>query len=226
MLEKGVLISIEGIDGAGKGTNIQLLEHSLNKIGIPVVTYSFPQYESVIGDVIAKYLKGDFGNIEDVPLELVCIAYAADRARFSEEIASYLENGYVVICDRYSYSNVFNMVKMNKDKWDDFINWIEDLEFNCLGVVKPDYNIYLHVDAKISTKRINERGKREYQDGKDDIHESNYQLLKNATEGYLYIAESKENWFIVDEMNNDKQIPVEEVFSKLFKIVNNILNKN
>lgn len=224
-MNRGKLITIEGLDGSGKGTNVQLLEHALIEAGYPTVTYSFPEYDSTVGKVIAKYLQGEFGNVEDVPVELVCTAYAADRARYAEDILTYLENGYIVLCDRYTYSNVFNMVKLDKSKWDNFLDWIEDLEFNCLGVARPDINIYLHVEPTISIKRIKERGKRDYQNNKEDIHESNYELLKNSSEGYLYIANNRDNWLIIDEMKDDKQLPIEVVFSKLFSEVIQFIKK-
>lgn len=225
MLERGVLISIEGIDGAGKGTNVELLEEALNNIGLPVVTYRFPYYNSTIGKVISKYLQGDYGDINQVPYELVCSAYAADRARFAEDIATYIDNGYIVLCDRYTYSNIFTAAKMPEEKWEGFIEWIEDLEFNCLNVIEPDYNIYLHVDPQISIKRIKERGKRDYQEGKEDIHESNNKLLINASKAYLKLANKKDNWIIIDEMNGDEQLPIENVFSKLFTEVFTILKE-
>lgn len=207
----------------GKGTNVKLLEQALTGMGYPVVVYSFPEYESTVGKLIARYLKGEFGDINSVPVEFICTAYAADRARHAEDIITYIENGYIVLCDRYTYSNVFNMVKLDKSKWDEFMNWIEDLEFNCLNVIKPDYNIYLYVDPKISMQRIMERGKRDYQEGQEDIHESNFNLLKNACEGYKYIASKRDNWIIIDEMNGDEQLPIDSVFAILFSQVTNLL---
>lgn len=223
MLERGLLLTIEGIDGSGKGTNVQLLEQALNNIGLPVITYRFPVYESVVGNIIAKYLRGEYGDINSVPYELICTAYAADRARFAEDILTYLDNGYVVLCDRYTYSNIFTAAKMSEDKWDSFIEWVENLEFNCLGVVEPDYNIYLHVDPKISIQRIAERGKRSYQENQEDIHESNNNLLINASKAYLNLASKKDNWIIIDEMNGNEQLPIEIVFSKLFNEIYKIL---
>lgn len=213
-------------DASGKGTNVELLKESLERIGFQVIVYSFPQYKSTVGKVIANYLQGNYGNIDNVPYELICTAYAADRARFAEDIITYLDNGYIVLCDRYTYSNAFTVAKMPFEKWDNFINWIEDLEFNCLNVIEPDYNVYLHVDPTISRERIKERGKREYQNGKEDIHESNFNLLKSATEVYLHLANRKDNWIVIDEMKDGKQLPIEDVFAKLFTGVYSVLCEN
>ena len=219
-------MQLKVFDGSGKGTNVELLKESLIQLGYDVVVYQFPVYDSTIGRIISKYLKGESGDIKTVPVELITAAYAADRARFAEDIAMYLENGTIVICDRYTYSNVFNMVKEPKEKWDDFLSWLEDLEFDCLNVIKPDYNIFLYVDYTVSIERIANRGKRNYQDGKEDIHESNNELLKQASDGYLYISSKRDNWIIIDEMQDNKQLPLEDVFKKLFKEVIKILKND
>lgn len=224
-MDKGVCITVEGIDGSGKCSNVELLTKVLEDNGYPTVVYHFPVYESTIGKVIGNYLQGKYGNINQVPKELICIAYAADRARFAEDIAMYIENGYVVLCDRYTYSNMFTIGKLPKDEWDSFMDWIEDLEFNCLGVFKPDYNFYLHVDPNISKQRIIERGKRDYQEGKEDIHENNFKLLSDTSEAYLYFANKKDNWIIIDEMENGKQLSLDIVFSKFFAEVSKILER-
>lgn len=221
----GVLITWEGIDGAGKGTQIKNVEEYIKSQGFKVKTFSFPQYENLIGKVISSYLRGDYGGVDSVPHELVCIAYGADRAQASREIKSLLNNGYIVLIDRYTYSNVFTAAKMEEEKWLDFIEWIEDMEFNQLGVVRPDFNFYLHVDPEISMQRIEERGKRDYQEGKEDIHENNFKLLRNASRVYSTVADNRSNWVVIDQMVNGKQISKEETFNKIKIEIDQILGE-
>jgi dTMP kinase len=80
----------------GKCSNVELLTEMLERMGFDVVVYHFPEYESTIGKIIAKYLKGNYGNIDQVPKELISIAYAADRAKHAEDIKLYFENGAIV----------------------------------------------------------------------------------------------------------------------------------
>lgn len=208
---KGKLISIEGVDGAGKNTQTKLLKEYLESKGKEVVMFAFPQYDTEVGRVIAKYLRGEFGNINEVPNELICIAFAADRLSMAREIEDHLNNGRYVLIDRYTYSNLFTAAKLGEDKWQDFINWIEKLEFDSLKVVKPDYNLFLYVDPSISLERIQSRGKRSYQNGKKDIHEDNEKLLRDASKCYMTFADSKDDWFIVNEMKDGKQMSIKEV---------------
>ena len=224
MIDRGIVIEYEGLDSAGKNTQIKLTESALIGMGYKVVTYSFPNYNSTIGNVISDYLTGEYGSIESINPKLISTAYAADRARFAEDIATYVDNDYIVLIDRYTYSNVFSAAKMPESEWDNFINWVEDLEFKCLNVYKPDYVFYLHVDPEISIQRIKERGKREYQNGKNDIHESNNELLISAARAYQYFASKKNNWITINEMNdNGGQKTVDEVFSTIFGNIIDVL---
>lgn len=224
-IDGGLLFSVEGIDGSGKGTNVKNLESYLLSEGYKVKRIGFPQYEKPIGKVIASYLKGEYGSVQSVPHELICIAYAADRAEMKDEIKNYLANGYIVLSDRYTYSNLFTAAKMEKEKRTHFIEWIENIEFKEMKVVKPDYNFFLYVDPQISIQRIEERGKREYQNGKEDIHENNSKLLIDTTETYLDFTASKDNWIVIDQMKDGKQISQDEVFQLLKSKVNDILSE-
>jgi dTMP kinase len=219
----GKLLSFEGIDGCGKGTNTRKVKEYLESQGKKVKMYSFPQYDTTVGKIIARYLKGDFGDIKKVPYELICIAYAADRASVAQEVTEFLENDYWVIMDRYTYSNLFTAAKMPQDQWAPFIEWIEEMEFTNLGVIKPNYNFYLYIDPMVSIQRIEQRGKRDYQDGKDDIHENNSELLINTAKCYLKHATGHCNWFVIDQMVNGIQLTPDEVFNKIKEKLDDIL---
>lgn len=215
---QGILVSIEGLDGAGKGTQVNLLKEYLEEEGYKVAKFAFPQYQSLIGNVIASYLKGEYGDVDSVPRELISIAYAADRVQATNEIKNLLNAGYIVLSDRYTYSNIFSAAKMPEKEWMSFISWVEELEFNQLKVARPHYNFYLHVDPEISIQRIAERGKRDYQQGKEDIHENNEKLLRDTSKAYLKLASSNPSkWSVIDEMNIDgTQKSISEVF-EIFK---------
>ncbi|MFW6008654.1 MAG: dTMP kinase [archaeon] len=211
-LNFGKIIAVEGIDGAGKNTQVNNIINYIKLHGKQVINYTFPRYETLIGEQIARYLKGEFGDISKVPYELICIAYAADRSTIRDKVLGHLRNNRYIVMDRYTYSNLFTAAKLPENKWGEFINWIEDMEFNNLGVVKPDYNFYLYIDPELAVKRIKSRGKRDYQKGKEDIHENNVKLLKNVAKCYFNFAENKKNWFIINQMNHKQQLSEEEVF--------------
>lgn len=213
--KKGKLISIEGVDGSGKGTQSKKIKEYLESQGKKVALFEFPRYNNLIGQIIADYLKGQYGSIEDVPKKLICLAYALDRKNAQDEIKKYLEDGYYVICDRYTHSNLFSAAKLPENQWNKFIDWVEKMEFEECNIIKPDITFYLYVDIHTTINRIESRGKRDYQDGKDDIHENNLDLLINTAKCYLEYGKNRPSnkWININQSREDGTVlSVEEVF--------------
>jgi hypothetical protein len=77
MTTHGLLIAIEGIDGSGKHTQANLLEHSLRSSGFPVYSTGFPQYDSWFGQMVGKFLNGDFGPLDSIDPRFTALLYAA-----------------------------------------------------------------------------------------------------------------------------------------------------
>lgn len=217
-MDKGLLITIEGIDGSGKHSQSVLLKEYLESKGKKVASYEFPNYNSFFGKVISRYLTGEFGSINEVSKELISIAYAADRVLVRDEFKKLIEDGYIIICDRYVHSNLFNAAKLNESERPEFISWIEELEFNQFNLIKPDLTLYLHNNVSITLDRISSRGKRDYQNGNEDIHENNYDLLFNASKCYLDYSNNPSNeWVNINQVVSDKQLSKEGVF-ELIKV--------
>ncbi len=208
----GKLITIEGIDGCGKRTQTDMVCDYLIEKGYNVKKFSFPNYDGLIGEAIACYLRGEYGDVDSVPHKLLSIAYASDRLKIKDEIKKYLLKDYIVLCDRYTYSNVFQAAKMKQKEKMKFIGWVEQLEFKEMKIPKPDLNFYLHIDFEKSIDRTKKREKKKYQEDKEDIHEKNISLLKDASELYCLLCENRKDWFMVNQMKSGKQISKEEVF--------------
>lgn len=200
---KGRLIEFEGIDGSGKTTYIKKLNDYLISKNKKVKIYDFPQYNTYIGELIAKYLRGEYGDIESIPQEILNILFASDRVSIQNELKNYLDEGYYVLLNRYTYSNIFQMAKMKENK----INILEDLEFNTLNIIKPDDVVYLTLSIEEVKNRLEKRKNKEYQNNKEDIHENNLQLLKDVDDLYKDIANKKE-WIIINEDN----LNIDEIF--------------
>lgn len=213
------VIELESLDAAGKHTQALNMQNYINnKFGTACIQ-DYPKYDGFFGKVISKFLRGEFGTVEEVQPELISTIYALDRMEDVHKLDSLLDDDKTIIFDRYIYSNIFNAVKMNNP--DEFMHWIEELEFKKLKNIKPDYVFYLHVDPSISIMRSKIRGKKEFQNDKEDIHETNIELLKNADEYYLKYAK-EHNWFIIDEMKDGKQLSEEEVFNLIKSKIDSI----
>lgn len=213
------VIELESLDAAGKHTQaLNIQQYINNKFGKAYIQ-EYPKYDGFFGNIIGKFLRGEFGTIDEVPAELISMVYALDRTEDIKYLNMLLEDDKTVIFDRYVYSNIFNAVKT--DSPDKFMEWIETLEFTKLKNIKPDYVFYLHVDPSISIMRSENRGKKDFQNDKDDIHETNFELLKKVDEYYLKFAK-EHNWFIIDEMQDGKQLSEEDVFNLIKEKIDKI----
>src|SRR5580692_11000422 len=101
MTAPGKLIALEGIDGSGKRTQLDLLARDIEARGLPALRISFPRYDSSFGKLVARYLNGEFGSLETVDPHLSALLYAGDRLEAKADIHAALAAGKIVLADRY-----------------------------------------------------------------------------------------------------------------------------
>lgn len=211
----GELIVIEGLDGSGKATQTKNLYNYLAENGKSVLQVTFPDYESPASSLVKMYLGGELGeNPNDVNAYAASSFYAVDR------VVSYLqnwkkayENGTTILCDRYATSNIiYQMAKIPKKKWNSFIDWQYDFEYNKLKLPEPDKVIYLDVEPEVSQKLMLKR----YQgdENKKDIHEKNLDFLLTCRKSALYAAE-KLNWKVISCTNSGEMRTIKDIFTEI-----------
>ena len=216
---------IEGLDGSGKSTQIKLLRNYLEEKDIPYKYLHFPRTDApVYGDLVARFLRGELGNISEVNPYLIALIYAGDRKDAKTQIEKWIEDGYFVLVDRYVFSNIaFQCAKLEDLKErDELKDWILQLEYGYYHLPHPDVNLFLDVPFQFTQKQLsdNRQGEdREYLQGRDDIHEANLDFQKNVREVYLSLKEEKE-FRILQCFNEEEEIysPV-EIFNKIIKIL-------
>lgn len=182
---KGTVIVIEGTDGSGKRTQSELLLNKLLEMGIKASLYSFPNYESIQGQIVKRYLNGEFKDqpTEDKLNEYYrnALLYTTDRlvtcmekGKDGRSILDKYNDGEVIIFDRYTQSNFIHQgcYIENKDDLTSFVNYFTNLEYNMLGLPKPDKVIYLKVLPEVCMQNIENRGNAK------DIHENLESLIK------------------------------------------------
>ena len=175
---KGKLIVIEGLDGSGKATQTKLLYEKLNINGVNVKQITFPDYASNSSALVKMYLAGEFGSDpSDVNAYAASAFYAVDRyASYKKEWGDFYNNGGVITADRYTTSNAIHQCsKLPENKWDDFLKWLFDFEYDLLGIPAPDIVIYLKVGIDTSQSLITQRYANTGE--KKDIHEANREYL-------------------------------------------------
>jgi dTMP kinase len=185
----GKLIAIEGIDGSGKRTQLDLLDQALRARGVPVYPTSFPHYESWFGKMVGQFLNGDFGALETVDPHFAALLYAGNRFEARQELSTALEQGKLVLADRYVASNLAHQTaRVPAEKRDAFVAWVEHLEYDVYGLQREDLVIYLRVPALQAQGLVSKKSTRSYTSAKQDIQESSLRHLHDAAEMYDNLA--------------------------------------
>ncbi len=222
----GKLIVIEGMDGSGKATQTQILAQKLKEQGQEIEVCDFPQYGHWSAIFVEKYLNGYFGIAEQVGPYQASIFYALDRYVKAPQIKKWLEQGKVVLSNRYVSANQGHQggkIK-NLEERKKFFDWLDNLEHKILQIPRPDLIIFLHVPPEIGQKLVDLKEKREYLGGqKRDIHEADLQHLKDAEQSFLYLAKNYPNWIKIDCVKNNQILPKEEIHQKIWQIVQKII---
>ncbi|HMO78706.1 MAG TPA: thymidylate kinase [Candidatus Paceibacterota bacterium] len=221
--KNGALIVIDGIDGAGKGTQTQLLVSYMIEKKIPYQVLDFPQYGHASAYFVEKYLRGEYGTIEQVGPRKASLFYALDRFDKSFEIKKWLANGDIIISNRYTTSNIGHQAAKIADEENRtiFLNWLSELEYDFLHIPKPDLVICLYLPPEISQKLVDQKKTRSYTKGlKRDIHEDDIDFLKKSSERYLWAAK-KYNWKVIDcSDRSGKEIrSMSEIHNEIIKII-------
>ncbi len=216
---------IEGLDGSGKSTQIKLLRQYLEEKDIQYKYLHFPRTDApVYGDLVARFLRGELGNISEVNPYLIALIYAGDRNDAKTQIQGWLDDGYFVLVDRYVFSNIaFQCAKLKDQKErDELKNWILDLEYKYHNLPRPGVNIFLDVPFRFTRTQLTASRKgedRQYLRGSDDIHEANLDFQRNVRDVYLSLKDEK-GFRILECYNSEKDIySPKEIFSKIIKIL-------
>lgn len=211
----GKLIVIEGLDGSGKATQARLLFEELLKVGKAVRKVSFPDYASDSSALVKMYLNGEFGtDPSDVNAYAASTFYAADRfASYKKDWGKFYEEGGLIIADRYTTSNAIHQCsKLDKESWDEFLDWLFQFEYQLLGIPAPDEVIYLQADTAVSQKLMT--GRYEGDESKKDIHESNLNYLNRSRMAAEY-CKDKLGWKVISCVTQGTMRPIEDIHAEI-----------
>lgn len=199
-----MFIVLEGLDGAGKSTQIRMLRQLFADRGVESEYVHFPRFDSpVYGQLIARFLRGEFGGVQEVDPYLVALIFAGDRADAAQQIRQWLAEGKAVVLDRYVYSNVgFQCAKLPAgEERDRLADWIVNLEFGHNALPRPDLSLFLDVPFAFTERKLSEAREgddRDYLQGGQDIHEASLQLQQDVRSVYLASAAKDPSLRVVD----------------------------
>ena len=199
-----MFIVLEGLDGAGKSTQIQKLRQMYLEQGVGSEYIHFPRFDAPFyGELIARFLRGELGRVDEVDPYLVALLYAGDRNDAAPKIRGWLDEGKVVIADRYVYSNIgYQCAKISDTQARKALRkWILELEFDYNRLPRPDVSLFLDVPFEFTERKLSETREgddRTYLQGGKDIHESSLTLQQRVREVYLEAARECDDLRVVD----------------------------
>ncbi len=221
-----MLIVLEGLDGAGKSTQVRKMKEYLAQKCAGLEYIHFPRYEApVYGGLISRFLRGEFGAIDSVHPQLVALLFAEDRHGAAGTIREALDKGSTVLLDRYVYSNIaYQCAKLpNPDEAEALREWILNTEFGEFGEPRPDLNIFLDVPigfVEHSLTAARKGSDRAYLHDSQDIHEQDINFQKRVRAMYLRQAEVDPALVVVDCSAPDgSMLPPDDIFLKLKAVV-------
>jgi dTMP kinase len=198
MPARGKFIVIEGIDGSGKRTQIDLLVRALEAKGVAVAQIGFPNYDGFFGKLVGQFLNGDFGALDSVDPHFSAMLYAGDRLQAAPGIRQDLDAGKMVLADRYIASNLAHQgSRVPREKRDEFLAWLKKLEYEIYALPQEDLVIYLRVNADEAHRLVGEKAKRDYTRLKRDILEADMEHLETAAQVYDQLAKQP-HWVTID----------------------------
>lgn len=224
--KRGKLIVLEGLDGSGKGTQFHLLKDKLIRLGKQIHTVDYPVYGRPSCHFVEAYLNGEYGSANEVGPYKASLFYAMDRFPDHKTINDHLNKGVICLANRYETSNrgyqgqkIHDLSQRKK-----YFEWNKNMEYEILGIPRPNLVIFLHVPHKISYELVAKKAKREYIQGKvRDIHEADINILKRAESVYKEMAQDPE-WELIDCVQEGRLISIEEIHEKVINVVKKYIN--
>jgi dTMP kinase len=226
MARTNKFIAIEGLDGSGKSTQIGLLIDHLKEIGTETKFVHFPRHhEGVFGGLIARFLRGEFGDSRQVHPQLVALLFAEDRKAFAATLREWLDQGFFVLVDRYVLSNIaFQCAKLDDPGEKAALrDWILAFEYEYNQIPRPDFSIFLDVPFSFTRRSLAEKrtgDERSYLNGKDDIHEKDTVLQAAVKHEYeQLLATDPRIQRVVSYTTDGAMKPVAEIHGEIMGLV-------
>ena len=206
---KGKLIIIEGLDGSGKSTQIEILRKRAQQAGKQVRQIKFPNY-------------AEDSSAHEINAYAASVLYSVDRyATFRRHMKEDYDNGCIFLLDRYTTANMYHQTtKLPKEEWDSFLDWLEDLEYGKMGLPKPDLVLYLDMKPQTAKKLMENRYHGD--ESKKDLHEADFSYLLSCRDAALYAAQ-RCGWEVLSCCDGESPLPIDTISQMIWQKVEPLL---
>lgn len=198
MPARGKLIVLEGIDGSGKRTQLDMLARACSDRGLRVSRYAFPNYAGYFGKLVARYLNGEFGSLAAVDAHFSSLLYAGDRFESKPAMEKDLAEGFLLLADRYIGSNLAHQAaRVPPGQREEFLAWLKQLEYSVYALPVEDLVVYLSLPPREAQRLVEQKDQRNYTTLRRDIQEASLSHLEDAANVYDRLA-AQPNWVKID----------------------------
>ncbi|MBI4122310.1 MAG: deoxynucleoside kinase [Parcubacteria group bacterium] len=221
-MPQGKMIVIDGADGSGKATQFKLLLKRLQDEDLDVFTMDFPQYGKKSAGAVEEYLNGKYGSAESVGPYRGSILFAVDRYDASFEMRKALDDGKIILCNRYVTANMAHQGGKIADEAErlKYFAWLKELEFGIFDIPQPNINIFLHVPPEIALELIDKKGHRDYIGGEGrDLHEADLKHQKDTEKVYRQLGNILPNTFTIECAPDNKLMTPDAIHEQVWSAV-------
>lgn len=219
-MSRAKIIVIDGGDNVGKATQADLLMRRLMDEGLNVGKMDFPRYhQNTYGHLIRECLDGKRGNFIDLDPKLAATLYAVDRYESKQELTSWLVEERVVVLDRYVSANMLHQGSKieDSDEREEFLRWLEHVEYEIFGMPRPDLTVYLDVPPDESQKLL------EYMEGLGgkvvDTAEADRLHQAKVAACAQYLSSTRDHWVTVQCMAENKLRQRDDIHEEVYQAV-------
>lgn len=220
----GKLVVFEGIDGSGKSTQFKMICDRLSAEKVDFQRIVFPRYDKASSALIKMYLGGEFGTDPgEVNAYAASSFYAVDRyASFVQDWRGHYDNGALIMTDRYTSSNALHQgAKLKTNERRDFFRWLDEYEFDLIGLPRPDLTFYMNIEVSLASQRVNERSTQT--DTPADIHEQDMEYLKSCAQSGM-MAAGQYGWYVVDCQRDGKPRAADDIHNEVYVELRNLID--
>jgi len=231
-MNKGIFIVFDGNDGSGKATQSKLLAESLAQKGISAEKVDFPAYDrNFFGAFVGECLVGKHGDFLHMDPKIASSLYALDRLESAPLISNCIEQGTVVLADRYASSNQIHQGGKieNEEERGEFLAWLDRMEHDVLNIPRPDAIIYLRVPLETSLALLSEKRTAKNQllgEGERDMVEEDRAYLERSIATAEWLLTHQPNWHVVDCMKEGALRSRENIHEEIAGIVAKLISEH
>lgn len=228
--KRGKLIVIDGTDGSGKATQVALLVKRLKREKKKVKVVDFPEYyKNFFGAFVGHCLSEQYYNFIKVHPKIASVLYAADRFESSVDMKKWLKEGYTIVANRYVSANQIHQggkIK-NAKKRNDFIKWLDEMEYKVFGIPRPDITLYLSLPIDIVLQLLEKRDSskmhRAYLKKKKDVHEADVNFLINSRKSAEKLIREIPNFIKIECAKGGEILSREQIHEMIYEKIKKVL---